>query len=78
MARIVGLITKPVLRNNVVNTSKLQVETEQELAEVANPEVRNLNVLTVPQIKVLLDEKSIEYNDRAKKEDLIKLLEGAE
>ena len=30
------------------------------------------------ELKKLLDEKGIEYDSKAKKEDLIKLLEGAE
>lgn len=34
--------------------------------------------LKVDELKNLLDEKEIEYDSKAKKEDLIKLLEGAE
>lgn len=34
--------------------------------------------LTVKEIKVLLGGKGIEFDAKAKKEDLIKLLEGAE
>lgn len=34
--------------------------------------------LTVKELKALLDEKGIEYDAKAKKEDLVKLLEGAE
>ena len=34
--------------------------------------------LKVDELKNLLDEKGIEYDSKAKKEDLIKLLEGAE
>lgn len=32
----------------------------------------------IAEIKLLLDEKGIEYDDKAKKAELIKLLEGAE
>lgn len=34
--------------------------------------------ITVKELKALLDEKGIEYDAKAKKEDLVKLLEGAE
>ena len=34
--------------------------------------------LTVEQLKLLADEKKIEYDSKIKKEDLIKLLEGTE
>ena len=33
---------------------------------------------TLPELKAILTEKGIEFDDKAKKEDLIKLLEGAE
>lgn len=33
---------------------------------------------TVAELKAMLDEKGIEYNAKAKKEELIELLEGAE
>ena len=34
--------------------------------------------ITVKELKALLDEKGIEYDAKTKKEELIKLLEGAE
>lgn len=37
----------------------------------------DLNSLTVEQLKSLADEKEIEYDSKVKKDDLIKLLEGA-
>lgn len=43
----------------------------------ASDEAKPLTEYTKPQIIEMLDAKGIEYNDRAKKEDLIKLLEGA-
>lgn len=33
---------------------------------------------TIKQLKAMLEEKGIEYDPKAKKEELIKLLEGAE
>lgn len=39
---------------------------------------RELEKLTVKELKQLLDEKGIKYDPKTKKEDLIKLLEGAE
>ncbi|MDR7856308.1 HeH/LEM domain-containing protein [Tissierella sp.] len=38
----------------------------------------DISKLKIADIKALLDEKEIEYDPKAKKEDLIKLLEGAE
>ncbi|MDD2401690.1 MAG: HeH/LEM domain-containing protein [Clostridia bacterium] len=46
-----------------------------ELAKVKKKEVQGP---TVAEIKAMLDEKGIEYDAKAKKADLIKLLEGAE
>lgn len=34
--------------------------------------------LNIKELRDLLDKKGIEYNTKAKKEDLLKLLEGAE
>lgn len=47
------------------------VESEVKSDAVTSP-------LTVKEIKALLDEKGIEYEAKTKKEDLVKLLEGAE
>lgn len=38
----------------------------------------NISKMKVAELKELLDEKGIEYDPKAKKEDLIKLLEGAD
>lgn len=46
----------------------------KEKIEISNP----FNLMTVKEIKTALDEKGIEYDSKAKKEDLVKLLEGAE
>ena len=41
-------------------------------------EKEDLKSLKNDELKKLLDEKGIEYDSKAKKEELIKLLEGAE
>ena len=41
-------------------------------------EKEDLKLLKNDELKKLLDEKGIEYDSKAKKEELIKLLEGAE
>lgn len=52
---------------STLNLEKLNDESEKDLRLLKNEE-----------LKKLLDEKGIEYDSKAKKEDLIKLLEGAE
>lgn len=53
---------------------------KKEVTEVVEEtqDLANLKGMTIKDIKHLLDEKEIEYNPKAKKEDLVKLLEGAE
>lgn len=51
-----------------------ELKSKKEQLENSNP----LNLMTVKDIKAALDEKGIEYDSKAKKEELIKLLEGAE
>lgn len=51
-----------------------ELEGKKEQLESFN----TLDKMTVKDIKVALDEKGIEYDSKAKKEELIKLLEGAE
>lgn len=46
--------------------------------EEANEKREDLKSLKNEELKKLLDEKGIEYDSKAKKEDLIKILEGAE
>lgn len=50
----------------------------EKLKEVEIEESKELKDLKVADLKELLDEKGIEYDHKAKREDLIKLLEGAE
>ena len=49
-------------------------KTKEEQIESSN----SLEQMTVKDIKTTLDEKGIEYDSKAKKEELVKLLEGAE
>ncbi|MBS5306469.1 HeH/LEM domain-containing protein [Clostridium sp.] len=53
---------------------------EKEVLEENNSleEKEDLKSLKNDELKKLLDEKGIEYDSKAKKEELIKLLEGAE
>lgn len=46
-------------------------------AEMLKPET-NTSELTVKEIKSLLTEKRITFEDKARKDELVKLLEGAE
>lgn len=62
MGRVVGLV----------------FEDRPIVLEKVKGEAKSLNEYTNPELKAMLDEKGIEYNDRTKKEDLIKLLEGAQ
>ncbi len=50
----------------------------KRLKEIETEEVKELKGLKVVEIKELLDEKGIEYDPKSKREDLVKLLEGAE
>jgi len=52
---------------------------EKQLGEDNSLEEKeDLKSLKNDELKKLLDEKGIEYDSKAKKEELIKLLEGAE
>jgi len=46
------------------------------IERVEEPSLNSLNSLTKKEIMQLLDEKGIEYNAKAKKEELIELLQG--
>ncbi|MHB8063516.1 MAG: HeH/LEM domain-containing protein [Ruminiclostridium sp.] len=59
-------------------TAFQRLRREQETKRLAELESPEDHVTTVAELKALLDEKGIEYNARARKEDLNKLLEGAE
>lgn len=48
------------------------------IAEVTEPEKQDLSKFKKEKLIKMLEEKGIEYDEKAKKEDLIKLLEGDE
>lgn len=48
--------------------------SDEETAETSDEDEKDLSKLTNDELKALLDEKGIEYNNRANKETLIKLL----
>lgn len=54
------------------------VEVIEEDEEKIIPDEIEVEDLTVKQIKKLLDERNIEYNARAKREELIELLQGGD
>ena len=51
-----------------------EIKAQKEQVEISS----SSNSMTVKNIKISLDVKGIEYDPKAKKEELIKLLEGAE
>jgi hypothetical protein len=53
-------------------------EIAKQRALQVQKEAVDYNSMNKDDIKALLDVKAIEYDSRAKKEDLIKLLEGAD
>lgn len=55
---------------------RLRREAEAKKQAESNSQVNS--DLTVKEIKVMLDEKGIEYKSNATKPELLKLLEGAE
>ena len=57
---------------------KEESTNEETLNETEEEDKIDYSKLKVDELKNLLDEKEIEYDSKAKKEDLIKLLEGAE
>lgn len=63
-------------------TAFQRMRREAEAKRLAEAETesgdKTLKDLTNKELKALLDEKGIEYDARANKETLIKLLEGAE
>lgn len=54
------------------------VEEDTTEENIGIEESNELSSMTIKEIKELLDKKGIEYNPKEKKEDLIKILEGAE
>lgn len=72
----------------IESLNEIKEETiDESIEKTSNGEVVNETMqedkidyskLKVDELKNLLDEKEIEYDSKAKKEDLIKLLEGVE
>ena len=66
-------------RHRRTEEANLDSEVKEEaLEETEEEDTVDYSKLKVDELKNLLDEKEIEYDSKAKKEDLIKLLEGAE
>ena len=63
------------LKEYINDLNELSVTEEISVSE---DESNEINSMTIKEIKELLDKKGIEYNPKEKKEDLIKILEGAE
>lgn len=59
-------------------TAFQRLRREQANKAVEEVEETGVPTLTNKELKALLDEKGIEYDTKANKETLIKLLEGAE
>lgn len=64
----VAEIVREVVGSEVSENKDMEVQEEN----------KTLEDLTLKELKDILDVKGIEYNSKAKKEDLIKILEGAE
>lgn len=63
------------LKEDINNLNELSVTEDISISE---DESNEINSMTIKEIKELLDKKGIEYNPKEKKEELIKILEGAE
>ncbi|HHT03010.1 MAG TPA: hypothetical protein GX005_01650 [Bacteroidales bacterium] len=69
------------LREHVLgNRETTGVEDDLIVNSVENKENESTEYseLTIGKLKELLDQRGIEYNSRTKKDDLIKLIEGAD
>lgn len=70
MARIVGMITRPPVH-------VVEEDASQDNA-IKEPLDSDYSSMSREEVKALLEEKGIEYNQHTGTEKLIKLLEGAE
>ena len=50
----------------------------KEDIDILESKSNDLNLMTIKEIKALLDEKGIKYDSKEKKEELIKILKRAE
>lgn len=70
---------KELKEDHILEEVKLNTEESTlKLEELNDESEKDLRLLKNEELKKLLDEKGIEYDSKAKKEELIKLLEGAE
>lgn len=60
-----------------MSATAFQRMRREDLAKKAEKQLP-IDGLTIKQLREVLEEKGIEFDPKAKKEDLIKLLEGAE
>lgn len=67
-----------VLDETIEEVFKEESIDEETLNETEEQYKIDYSKLKVDELKQLLDEQGIEYDSKVKKEDLIKLLEGAE
>lgn len=66
-----------LLGNGLVEEAEVVFLPNDDPGAEADSEVGR-HELTVKEIKAKLDEKGIEYDDKARKDELLKLLDGAE
>lgn len=71
-------VKEEIIDESIEKISNEESIDEETLNETGEEDKIDYPKLKVDELKNLLDEKEIEYDSKAKKEDLIKLLEGAE
>lgn len=69
-----GTRKEELLQRQLIAEAEVLKLTNENETEIETEELE----LTVKEIKALLTEKGIAFDDRARKDDLLKLLEGAE
>lgn len=67
-----------VLNKEALDEVKEETSYEEAGNETIGEDKINYSKLKIDELKDIAKEKGIEYDSKAKKEDLIKLLEGAE
>ena len=79
-AKIPGFVTKLNLKDEVINEDNTEIQSEEtedvdtNETEEESDEVKDIDNLTVAELKALLDAEGIDYDPKAKKEDLKALL----
>lgn len=59
-------------------TAFQRLRREAEAKRLAEKELTDFNKMTNEKLRDLLNERGIEFDSKAKKDELVKLLEGAE